>query len=69
MACARCSSVYEAEVSGEMMLHVVQPRPASTLDISPGVLTFSTISVCLDCGASRFDLPTEDLRLLREKAA
>jgi hypothetical protein len=69
MACARCSSLYEAEFSGEIMLHFVQSSPARTLDPNPGVLTFSMISVCLDCGASRFNMPTEELWLLRESAA
>ena len=37
---------------------------------NPGVLMFPVVLVCLDCGASRFNMPTEEFRsLLREGAA
>jgi hypothetical protein len=65
MACARCSSVCEAEFAGELMLHFPSPR----LVTKRGVLTYPMILVCLNCGAYRFNTPTEELPLLREGAA
>ena len=64
MACAVCSSQNEAEFPTEMMIHF---SGSDSLD-NPGVLVFPTISVCLDCGAARFNLPTKELRTLREAA-
>jgi len=62
MACAVCPSQNEAEFATEMMIHF------SDFDHhnNPGVLMVVTVSVCLDCGASRFSMPTKELRLLRE---
>ena len=65
MVCAFCSSLNEAECSGEIMLHVCGPTHA----IKPGVLTFPQILVCLNCGASRFNASGEVLRQLQEEIA
>ena len=48
----------------EMMIHF----SGSNHDGNPGVLMVSTALVCLDCGASRFNTPTKELRLLRDDA-
>ena len=63
MSCASCSSLNESEFTGELMLHFPTPTGLVT---NPGVLTFPKVIVCLDCGASRFNTPTKELRLLRE---
>ena len=65
MCCARCSSPNETEVSAEMMIHFSDPNHLS----EPGYLMFTMVLVCLDCGASRFNTPTEELWLLRQSAA
>lgn len=66
MSCARCLSMNEAEYTAEMMIHFSGSKHLS----NPGVLMFPRVLVCLDCGASRFNMPTEELRsLLREGAA
>ena len=64
MSCAVCSSLNEAEFAGELMLHF----PSPTLVTTPGVLTFPTIAVCLDCGGARFNTSAEELQLLRGSA-
>jgi len=48
MACARCSSLNEAEFTGEVTLHFFSPTRATML----GVSTFPVVLVCLDCGAA-----------------
>jgi hypothetical protein len=62
MSCAQCSSLNEAEYTVEMMIHFTGLNHVS----NPGVLMFPMVLVCLDCGASRFNTPTEALRSLRE---
>jgi len=62
MSCARCSSPNEAEFTAEMMIHFSGPSHVG----NPGVLVFPMVLVCLDCGASRFNTPTKELRSLRE---
>ena len=36
---------------------------------NPGVMVFPVVLVCLDCGASRFNTPTKELRALRGRRA
>ena len=60
MSCARCSSLNQAEFTSEMMIHFCGPGDLA----NPGVLIFPIVVVCLDCGASRFNAPTRDLRSL-----
>jgi hypothetical protein len=57
-----CSSLNEAEFPTEMMIHF----SGSNHHNDPGVFTVATVLICLDCGASRFKMPTKELRLLRE---
>jgi hypothetical protein len=48
-----------------MMIHFSDPNHRT----DPGFLMFTMVFVCLDCGASRFNTPTEELWQLRESAA
>jgi hypothetical protein len=61
MPCAVCTSVNEAEFTTEMLIHF---RGIGNID-NPGVLAFPKVSICLDCGSSRFNTPDDDLRLLK----
>jgi hypothetical protein len=36
---------------------------------NPGVLAFPRVSICLDCGASRFTTPGTELKVLRDGTA
>jgi hypothetical protein len=65
VSCARCSSPNEAEFPTEMMIHF----SGSNHRDNPGVMVFPVVLVCLDCGASRFKMPTKELRPLREGEA
>ena len=65
MSCAVCTSVNEAEFTAEMMIHFSGRR---NID-NPGVLAFPKVSVCLDCGSSRFTTPKADLRILKNYSA
>jgi len=65
MSCARCSSLNQAEFTSEMMIHFSGPGHLA----NPGILAFPKIWICLDCGASRFNTPTEELQSLREAPA
>ena len=62
MSCGLCSSSNEAEFTAEMMIHFSGRKHLE----NPGVLTFSTILVCLDCGSTRFKFGEAELKLLRE---
>jgi hypothetical protein len=64
MPCGQCSSLNESGFIGELLLHF----PGSIGTERPGVLMFPKVLVCLDCGASRFDTPVEELRQLRAAA-
>ena len=64
LSCVLCSSPNQSEFTTEMMIHFSAPNH----DGKPGVLVLPTISVCLDCGASRFNMPTKELWSLREGA-
>ena len=65
MSCTACTSVNEAEFTAEMMIHFSGVR---NID-NPGVLAFPKVSVCLDCGFSRFTTPQTDLRTLGNGSA
>jgi hypothetical protein len=62
MSCGLCSSSNEAEFTAEMMIHFSGRKHLE----NPGVLTFSTILVCLDCGSTRLKIGEGELKLLRE---
>jgi hypothetical protein len=63
MSCELCSSTNLAEFSVEMMIHLSARRSVE----DPGVLAFPKVLVCLHCGASRFSLPEDLLRVLRNE--
>ena len=65
MKCSLCASVNQSEFPSEIILHY---RNIKNLN-KPKVLVFPRVSVCLDCGFSRFDTPTPELRALREEIA
>ncbi len=62
MSCQTCSSVNEAEFNAEIMIHFKDRRHLE----NPGVLTLQQISICLDCGSTRFTVPEKELTLLKE---
>ena len=64
MPCTVCSCLNEAEFPTEMMIHF----SGSDHHNNPGVMVFPMVLVCLDCGASRFNIPTKELRALRGDA-
>jgi hypothetical protein len=64
MNCA-CRSGNQAEFTSEMMIHFSGLR---NID-HPGILVFRNVSVCLDCGASRFAIPEAELALLASRTA
>ena len=53
MVCPSCQSLNQAEFTAEMIVH--SPGPEN-LD-KPGVWLFPKLSVCLNCGVSRFTIP------------
>jgi hypothetical protein len=62
MSCRLCSSANETEFTAEMMIHFSGRKHLE----NPGVLTFSEMLVCLDCGSTRFTIAEAELKLLRE---
>jgi hypothetical protein len=65
MSCGVCTSVNEAEFTAEMMIHFSGLKHLA----NPGVLVFPKVSICLDCGSSRFTTPEADLRKLKNRSA
>ncbi len=62
MSCTLCASVNGAEFTTEMMIHFSGLRNIDR----PGVLAFPKVSVCLDCGASRFTVAKRERVLLAQ---
>ena len=62
MSCRLCPTTNEAEFTAEMMIHFSGRKHLE----NPGVLAFSEILVCLDCGSTRFKIAETELNLLRE---
>jgi hypothetical protein len=62
MYCELCRSGNEAEFTSEMMIHFSGLPNIDNL----GIPAFPKISVCLDCGFSRFSIPEPELSLLAE---
>jgi hypothetical protein len=58
--CALCQSGKQAEFAAEMVIHFTGLRHID----KPGILAFPKVSVCLDCGSSRFTVPETELRAL-----
>lgn len=62
MACGSCGSENETEFTAEIMIHFSGRRHPE----NPGVFVLSKMSVCLDCGSTRFTISETELRLLRD---
>jgi hypothetical protein len=60
MVCPSCQSLNQAEFTAEMIVH----SPGSENLDKPGVWLFPKLSVCLDCGVSRFTIPQPSKLLL-----
>ena len=60
MLCPSCLSDNQTEFSAEMMVHFLGKR---NID-NPGVLLFQKVSVCLNCGFSKFTIPKSKLQKL-----
>jgi hypothetical protein len=60
MSCPSCASSNQAEFTAEVYIHFPGRK---NLD-KPGVFIFPQLSVCLDCGFSRFAAPETELKSL-----
>jgi len=65
MSCLVCASGNQEEFGAEINIHF---RGLKNID-DPGVLFFPKVLVCLDCGASRFSTPADELLRLAGCAA
>ena len=63
MPCPTCLSSNQAEFLAEISLHF----PGANNLTKPTVLVFPVVLVCLDCGASRFTTPENELGRLARK--
>jgi len=63
--CSLCSSWNEVEFRSEIMVHFIGRKHLN----KPGVLTFPSMLVCLDCGSTQLTIPEADLALLRAGSA
>ena len=57
MTCPSCRSAKQVELTAEMLIHF----PGLENIDKPGVLVFPNLTVCLDCGSSRFIIPETEL--------
>jgi hypothetical protein len=64
MSCPACRSSNVAEFTAETIIHFAASK---NLD-KPGVWLFPQLSICLDCGSSRFTVAESELALLTEGA-
>lgn len=60
MNCPSCQSSNLTEFTAEMILHFSGLKNVD----KPGVWVFPKVSVCLDCGSSRFATPKTELAML-----
>jgi hypothetical protein len=65
MACESCFSARESTLIAEMMLHFSGVEHLA----NAGMLIFPTVTVCLDCGSSRFTIAETELQVIREETA
>jgi hypothetical protein len=65
MGCASCQSGNQAEFTAEMMIHFSGLRNIE----HPGISVTPKVSVCLDCGFSRFTMPEIELEQLATRTA
>jgi hypothetical protein len=65
MSCQSCASLNEKEFATELMIHLNGPLRVD----DRGVIAFTKVSVCMDCGAARFNTPDAKLRELRDGIA
>jgi hypothetical protein len=65
MSCLSCTSGNQAEFGGEILFHF---SGLKNLD-KTSVWVFPKVSVCLDCGFSRFMTPESELALLAKSGA
>jgi hypothetical protein len=61
MPCSSCLSSNQAEFPAEINIHF----PGRENGTKPTVWVFPKILVCLDCGASRFTTPENELSRLK----
>ena len=64
MSCQLCDSNKQMEFSTEINIHL---SGVKNID-DPGVLFFPKVLVCLDCGASHFSTPGDELLRLSGRA-
>lgn len=57
MICLSCRSPKQAEFRAEMLIHFSGLKNIR----KPGVLLFPNLTICLDCGFSRFTVPETEL--------
>ena len=60
MPCPSCGSSNVAEFTAETIIHFTGLKNLE----KPGVWVFPQLSICLDCGCSRFAVPESELALL-----
>jgi len=60
MTCLLCQSAKQAELFAEILIHFPGLK---NLD-KPAVCLFPRLSVCSDCGASRFMVPDQQLAVI-----
>jgi len=65
MSCQLCGSSNDAKLDAEMVIHF---SGLKNLD-KPGVLVFSKLLVCLDCGGSHCKIPERELTAVAEHSA
>jgi len=65
MSCLSCGSAKHAELTAEMLIHF----PGLKNMDKPGVLLFPKLTLCLDCGSSRFNVPENELALVAKDLA
>jgi hypothetical protein len=60
MSCSSCASGNQTEFPVEMVIHLSGIKNVD----HPGVLSFASVLICLDCGYSQYKVPAAELALL-----
>lgn len=65
MTCKKCGSENVSSFAAEIGIHVAGLKNIDT----PAVVVFPELAVCLNCGATLFAIPEQELQFLRKHTA
>jgi hypothetical protein len=63
--CETCGSAHQAELDGEICVHFPGLKDVQ----NPAIFVFPKLTVCLNCGNTKFKVPETELRLISKRTS